>query len=134
MTAPIRGLALPGINLADYKIENIGRAMTPALAIFPAIVDSNIATTIRLLGGVANRWRQHIKTAKLGFIMKRLIERGILNFKCSTSLELSTACEAGVADVIVAYPTVGANARRVRELAERYPHVNVSSLIESREH
>lgn len=108
--------------------------MTPALAIYPEFVDANIRTTLRLLGGDANRWRPHIKTAKLGFIIRRLVERGVANFKCSTTLELSTACEAGAADVLVAYPMVGANAVRVRGVSDTFPTTQVSALVECREH
>ena len=108
--------------------------MTPALAIYPEIVDSNISTTVQLLGGDANRWRPHVKTAKLGFIMRRMVEHGVENFKCSTSLELLTACENGAVDVLVAYPLVGAGARRVRELAERFRRITISALVECREH
>jgi D-serine deaminase-like pyridoxal phosphate-dependent protein len=62
--------------------------------------------------------------------MRRLIEYGITNFKCSTSLELLTVCEAGAADVVVAYPMVGANARRVRAIAEQFPATRISALVE----
>jgi D-serine deaminase-like pyridoxal phosphate-dependent protein len=62
--------------------------------------------------------------------MRRLVEQGIENFKCSTSLELSTACEAGASDVVVAYPMVGANAARVREISLKFPDVAVSALAE----
>ena len=108
--------------------------MTPALAIYPEIVDANIRTTLRMLGGDANRWRPHVKTTKLGSIMRRLVEHGIANFKCSTSLELATVCEAGASDVLLAYPVVGANASRIREVSERFPEVAVSALIEDRQH
>src|SRR5215471_19088259 len=64
------------VVLVPYNIENAGDLLTPALAIYPDLVDHNIATTIRLLGGDANRWRPHVKTAKLGFIMRRLREHG----------------------------------------------------------
>jgi D-serine deaminase-like pyridoxal phosphate-dependent protein len=84
-----------------------------------------------LLGGDANRWRPHLKTAKLGFIMRRLASQGIVNAKCSTTVELAAACEAGMNDVLLAYAVVGANARRVLELAEKYPHVRISVLVES---
>ena len=134
MTAQNRGLSLPDVSLDAYRIEGVDRVMTPALAIYPEIVDANIRTTLRLLGGDADRWRPHVKTAKLGLIMRRFVEHGIANFKCSTSLELSTVCEAGAADVIVAYPVVGANARRVREVSEQFPRVLVSALVESAEH
>ena len=134
MTAPTRGLSLPQISLEAYRIERIDRVMTPALAIYPEIVDANIQTTLRLLGGDANRWRPHVKTAKLGLMMRRLVEQGIANFKCSTSLELSTACDAGASDVVVAYPMVGANAARVREISQKFPDVAVSALAEGRSH
>lgn len=127
-------LSLPELSLDDYRIEDVGRIMTPALAIYPEMVDANIRTTLTLLGGEANRWRPHVKTSKLGFTMRRLVDHGIANFKCSTSLELLTVCENGAADVLVAYPMTGANARRVREIAEQFPGTKVSSLVERREH
>jgi D-serine deaminase-like pyridoxal phosphate-dependent protein len=60
-----------------------------------------------------------------------LVERGIRNFKCATTLELLTACEQGAEDVLFAYPSMGANARRVRELAAQFPRVRVSVLAEN---
>jgi len=126
-------LSLPELDISDYQIEAADQIMTPALAIYPDIVDSNIGITLGLLGGDANRWRPHVKTAKLGFIMRRLAERGIRNFKCSTSLELLTACANGAADVVVAYPLIGANARRVREIAEQFREVRISALVECEE-
>ncbi len=129
-----QGLSLPELSLDDYRIGDVSRVMTPALAIYPEIVDANIRTTLRLLGGDANRWRPHVKTAKLAFIMRRLAAHGIGNFKCSTSLELLTVCEAGAADVLVAYPMVGANARRVRHIAQQFSETKISALVECREH
>src|SRR5207302_7842542 len=94
---------------------------------------SNIAATIRLLGGDANRWRPHVKTAKLGFIMRRMAELGVAQAKCSTTVELATACDAGMKDVLLAYSVVGANAARVRQLAEAHADVRVSVLVENSE-
>ena len=132
--ATTRGLSLPEIDLNSYLIEGVERVMTPALAIYPEIVDSNIRATLRLMDGNADRWRPHIKTTKLRSIMKRFVEHGIVNFKCSTTLELSTVCEAGAADVLVAYPMVGANSRRVQEISKRFPEVTISALVESPPH
>ena len=96
-------------------------------------MDANIAATLRLLGGRADRWRPHVKTAKLAFAVNRLMEHGVKRFKCATSLELLCACEAGADDVIVAYPLHGAGARRVRGIAESHPDVRVSALVEAEE-
>jgi D-serine deaminase-like pyridoxal phosphate-dependent protein len=105
--------------------------LTPALAIYPEIVDANIEATLRVLGGDADRWRPHVKTSKLGFVMRRLTQRGVTNVKCATTLEMQAAAEAGAVDILVAYPMVGANARRVRELAETMPGKRVSALVEN---
>jgi D-serine deaminase-like pyridoxal phosphate-dependent protein len=119
------------LTINSYRIKDIEKVLTPALAIYPEIVDANIAATIRLLDGNADRWRPHVKTAKLQFVMRRYVAQGVTNFKCSTSLELSTVCGAGAGDVLLAYPVVGANARRVREIAEQFPKTRVSALVES---
>ncbi len=119
------------IALAPYRIEGLQDALTPALVIYPEAVQENISAMLRLCGGDANRWRPHVKTSKLGFVMGMMAERGVVNVKCSTTLELSTACAAGGKDVLVAYAMVGANARRVREIAASYPKVRVSILVEN---
>jgi D-serine deaminase-like pyridoxal phosphate-dependent protein len=114
-----------------YPVQNFDDILTPALLVYPDIIASNIDRTLHLLDGNADRWRVHIKTAKLAFTLKMLIARGIKNFKCATTLELLTACENGAADILLAYPTVGANARRVREIADQFPDVKISVLAEN---
>lgn len=118
-------------SIEDYRIADIESVMTPALAIYPEIVDANIEATLRVLGGDANRWRPHVKTSKLGFIMRKMAERGVTNVKCATTLELQTAAEAGATDILVAYSMAGANARRVRELAAMMPDKRISALVEN---
>ena len=118
-------------GVADYIISDLDQVLTPALAIYADLVDSNIDFTLQLLGGDPNRWRPHVKTAKLESMMRRLVERGVTNFKCATTLELRTACAAGARDVLVAYPITGANASRVRQLAETMQNTCVSALVET---
>ncbi len=118
------------LSEAAYRIKGIEQVLTPALAIYAEKVEANIATTLRLLGDDPDRWRPHVKTAKLGCIMRRLVERGVTHFKCATTLELTTAIEAGASDILLAYPAVGANARRVQEIADQFPALKISALIE----
>ncbi|HKQ72839.1 MAG TPA: D-TA family PLP-dependent enzyme [Blastocatellia bacterium] len=132
MTAPKQASAKL-MSIEDYRITGVETVMTPALAIYPEIVDANIEATLRVMGGDADRWRPHVKTSKLGFIMRRLAERGVTNVKCATTLELQTAAEAGATDILVAYSMLGANARRVRELAEAAPDKRISALVENPE-
>jgi len=114
-----------------YRVNGIEDVLTPALVIYPDAVDNNIACTLRLLDGQADRWRVHIKTAKLARTLKMLIESGVRAFKCATTLELLVACRSGASDVLLAYPVIGANARRAREIAEEFRNVRVSVLAES---
>ena len=116
-----------------YRVGNIDDVLTPALVLYPEAISSNIEQTLRLLDGDANRWRVHIKTAKLDYTLRKLVERGVRNFKCATTLELLVACQSGARDVLVAYPMVGANARRVNEIAEAHRHVRISVLAENEE-
>jgi D-serine deaminase-like pyridoxal phosphate-dependent protein len=114
-----------------YRVSSLDDVLTPALLLYPEIVASNIERTLDLLGSDADRWRVHIKTAKLGYTLRMLVERGIRNFKCATTLELLVACRSGAGDVLFAYPAVAANARRVREIAGQFPQVRISALAEN---
>src|SRR5437868_852001 len=116
---------------ARYAVRDLQDVLTPALIIYPDLLAVNIDVTLGLLGGQADRWRPHVKTAKLGYTMRTLVSRGVRKFKCATGLELLTACQAGADDVLLAYPSVGANARRIAELAADFPGVRVSVLIET---
>ena len=116
---------------ARYTVSAIADILTPALVLYPDAIEANIEATLRLLSGDANRWRVHIKTAKLDYTVRMLLGRGVRNFKCATTLELLVACRAGVADILLAYPVTGANARRTRELAQQFPEVRISVLAEN---
>ncbi|HSB75491.1 MAG TPA: alanine racemase [Terriglobales bacterium] len=132
-------MAAPKMMLAefawseDYAVRGMEQVLTPALVIYPDLIASNLERMIALLSGDANRWRVHIKTAKLGYTLRMLVERGIRNFKCATTLELIAACDCGAEDVLFAYPSTGANAQRVRELAAQFARVHISVLAENDE-
>jgi D-serine deaminase-like pyridoxal phosphate-dependent protein len=117
----------------SYGVSGVEDVLTPALVLYPELVAANIERTLELLGGDANRWRVHIKTAKLSYTLRLLVERGVRNFKCATTLELLVACRSGAGDVLFSYPTMGANARRAREIAGQFPDVRISVLAENEE-
>jgi D-serine deaminase-like pyridoxal phosphate-dependent protein len=126
-------MVLPDLPLDEYRVRDAERLMTPALLIYPELVDNNIKATLRMLGNDPNRWRPHVKTAKIASIIRQLIDNGVHNFKCSTTLELETLCEAGAEDVLLAFSVVGANAIRVLQIARSYPGTRVSVLVETPE-
>ncbi len=119
------------LKLSDYRLTDEDRILTPALLVYPEFMDVNIAATLRVTGGDANRWRPHLKTVKMPWVVGRLIAAGVSQFKCATTRELAMACASGARDVLMAYPVVGANARRVVEIATQHPGVAVSVLAEN---
>src|SRR5207302_7906234 len=42
-------------------------------------------------------------------------------------------CRSGAGDVLFAYPAIGANALRVREISDQFPGVRISALAENEE-
>src|SRR5580693_10349266 len=101
-------------TLECYRVANAQSLSTPALLIYAEMIDANIDAALRMMNGNANRWRPHLKTAKLGYTMRRLVARGVKTAKCATTLELVVAIESGMEDVLVAFPLMGPNAARVR--------------------
>src|SRR5689334_10089545 len=69
-----------------YAVDQTENILTPALVIYPELVDHNIRQTLQLLEGNPDRWRIHVKTAKLQSTMERLVSHGVVNFKAATTL------------------------------------------------
>lgn len=120
-------------RLETYLVTDADRIVTPALLIYPKIVEQNIRITLGMVGSDPQRWRPHIKTAKLGAVMRQMMGQGIQNFKCATTLELLTACQMGASDVLVAFAMTGANAQRVLQVAKQFPKTRISVLVEASE-
>ena len=111
-------------------VAGLEALLTPALVVDLDAVRQNIAVTLRLLGGDPSRWRPHLKTAKLGLIMRTIREHGVAQAKCSTTLELETACEAGFRDLLLAYPVTGPQVNVVKRIAAAWPATSISVLVE----
>jgi D-serine deaminase-like pyridoxal phosphate-dependent protein len=124
-----RAIALPGE--APYRLQRENQVLTPALLVYPDVVDANLRVILGLLEGRADRWRAHVKSAKLPSVMRQLTTAGVVNLKCATPLELRVACEAGGRDVLVAYPVVGPAVGRVAAIARDFPGTRVSVLVET---
>lgn len=122
---------MPLPELTEYRLRDSSRIETPALLLYPEAIDRNIEAVLAEMQGDGNRWRPHVKTAKSGNVIRRLIERGVAHFKCATTRELLMVCQAGGRDVLVAYAMAGANAARVEEIARSWGGANISVLVEN---
>src|SRR6202167_5189567 len=118
-------------SVPQYEVRDSRARPTPSLLNETEMLEGNITAALRMMNGDASRWRPHLKTAKLGYTMRRLVERGVKAAKCATTLELVAAIECGMEDVVVAFPLMGPNAARVREIAAAHPERRISTLVES---
>lgn len=123
----------PFADLSPYRFTHPEAMLTPALAIYENILDENIEAMKKVVGK-PDRWRPHVKTSKLLYTIRRLVDHGVRNMKCTTTLELLTACQAGAKDVVVAYPVSASAARRVEEIAAEFPAVTISAIVEHKSH
>lgn len=126
---------------ADYDLppEVTERLSSPALIVDLDRVRQNLATVLTLLDGAPERWRPHIKTAKIPEVFAEYARAGLRHFKCATVREarelLSTLAGCGVPepDLLVAYPLVGPALAQLGRLAERYPGARISVLCDTAE-
>lgn len=121
------------LTLEPYRVANSHAMSTPALLIYAGMIDHNIDAALAMMKGDANRWRPHLKTAKLGYTMRKMVERGVRAAKCATTLELVTAISAGFDDMVLAFPVMGANAARARDIAAAHPDCRIAALVEGPE-
>src|SRR6202521_4647089 len=117
-------------SVPQYEVQDSQALSTPSLLIYTEMIEANITAALQMMNGDTSRWRPHLKTAKLGYTIRRLVARGIKTAKCATTLELVTAIESGMEDVVVAFPLMGPNAARVREIAAAHPERRISALVE----
>ena len=137
------------IRAQDFGLEKawIETLMSPALIINEAHVRHNVETVIKIVGG-ADRWRPHLKTTKMKWVWKILLEAGVRNFKVATTKEAEVMIQLvnemksfkDTVDVLVAYPLVGPNLNALLHLSQMHlsqtlgaGQVKLSVLVECEE-
>jgi D-serine deaminase-like pyridoxal phosphate-dependent protein len=128
--------ALQQPDRSEYHLpENVRiRTLSPALVIFLQHVRWNLRCLLDRVAGQAQRWRPHVKTAKLACVLREYLRVGIRQFKCATTREaaglLAELREVGGGDLLVAYPHRGPALQELQQLARTYPESQLSVLCE----
>ena len=117
---------------APFTLADPSAVASPALLVSPAQIRLNLAATVALAGGVG-RLRPHVKTHKMPDVVRLLVAAGVSKHKAATIAEAEILAANGAADVLVAYPLVGPNPRRLAALAETFPAVAFAALVDSSE-
>lgn len=124
---------MPGALPAAWRpVANAEDIPSPALLVCEELALRNIDRAIAIAGDPA-RLRPHIKTHKLRELVQAQVARGVTRFKCATIPEAEVAAGGGAGEVLVAYPMVGPNARRLVELARKFPGARFGLAIDSKE-
>ena len=112
-----------------YQIHNLDEINTPALALYPSIVQQNISKAIEIAG--ENILRPHIKTCKMAPVIQMMMAAGVGHFKCATIAEGELLGMEKAKDVLLAYQLVGANLQRFKNIMAAYPETIFSCLIDN---
>lgn len=114
-----------------YEIDDPDALFSPSLVIFRPIVELNIRSMIAMVGNQPERLRPHVKTHKMPAIVKLSAESGITKHKCATIAEAEMLAQAGCHDVLISYPLVGPNTRRLAALATKYPETTFRTTVDN---
>lgn len=104
----------------DYIIEGAEELITPALVYYEDIVRYNIEKVIAIAGDKERLW-PHVKTFKMGAVVKLIEDYGIHRFKCATIAEAEMCALEKAEEVLLAYPLIGPDISRFIALLCKYP-------------
>ncbi|MBI3876182.1 MAG: D-TA family PLP-dependent enzyme [Verrucomicrobia bacterium] len=82
------------------------------------------------IAGSPARLRPHMKTHKLPEVIRLQLDTGVTKFKCATIAEAEMVAQCGAPDVMLAYPPLGPNVRRLIQLARQYPRTRFSAIAD----
>jgi len=112
-----------------YRLNHPERLLSPSLIIFEEILRANLDAMIAMAGD-PDRLRPHVKTHKIGAIIRLQASLGIYKHKCATIAEAETIAAAGGRDVLIAYPLVGPNLDRLVRLIRAYRGTTFRVLVD----
>lgn len=113
------------------EILNLNAYDTPLFVVYEARIKSNIETALAMLSGNVDRFRPHIKTHKIGEIIRLFSGYNIHKIKCATIAEAELAAVNGMSDVLIAYQPVGFKINRLIELITAFPKCSFSCLVDN---
>lgn len=113
-----------------YKIDNEQEICTPSLLVYPDRIKENIVRMIDVAGN-ANRLRPHVKTHKIGEVVRFQVEKGISKYKCATLSEARMVAKNKGHDILLSYPLLGPDIQRYIELTLEFPETLFSVTVDA---
>jgi D-serine deaminase-like pyridoxal phosphate-dependent protein len=113
-----------------YVLKDTSNIFTPALVFYKDLIRKNLARAVEIAGN-PSRLRPHVKTHKTREIIRLEFGVGITKHKCATLAEAEMLGSCAVAEVLIAYPIVGPNCRRLATLVDAYNYTRFQALVDS---
>lgn len=113
-----------------HTIKNIDTIDSPALIVFPTIVNENIKEMVRMVGDV-NRLRPHIKTHKTAEGIRMMQMHGINKYKCATIAEAELLGMNKAEDVLFAHQPIGPRIERLYQVTKLYAQTNFACIVDN---
>jgi len=114
-----------------YRVSSLDDVLTPALLLYPEIVASNVERTLELLGGDANRWRVHIKTAKAWLHAPHAGRARHPQFQMRDHSRIASGLAAAARRCTSSLISGGRQCAAGQEIADQFPEVRISVLAEN---
>ena len=102
---------------------------TPALLVDTATLERNITAMAALAERNGKKLRPHIKTHKSPHIARLQLEAGAVGLTAAKLGEAEVMVEAGITDILIAYPLVGA--RKLRRLEALLGQADITVALDS---
>lgn len=119
------------ITWRDYSVLNPDALETPAMLLFQDMMDHNIRSVCKMVGGGQNLIA-HVKTHKSEAVVRKQVELGISGFKCATLNELEMVLHAGAHRAILSYPQVQERKiERFCDTTSSYPAAWIATIVSS---
>ena len=134
-------VCFPNLDEQDYQlpVALTDRLLSPSVVIHMDKVRRNIDQVIQICAGHDAHWVPHLKTTKIPQVWRCLLDKGLREFKCSTSKEarvfldlVKTVDVSEPVHLLVAYPVCGPMLQAVVRLAATAPgNVRMSVLCDT---
>ena len=117
------------LKFGRYCLQRPDEIETPAMVVFQAELEHNIRSAIEVCGS-AERLVPHFKTHKSAAVLAQTLAAGIKSYKCATLREAEVLADAGVSEIIVAYPIVHPmKVERMVALMQRHTDLDLRSIV-----
>lgn len=114
-----------------FQVHDESAIPSPSLFLHLERVERNLRRMLTIAGGPSRLWT-HVKTHKLGPLVRMQVDLGISSFKCATVAEAEMlAGVEGVQGILVALQPVGPQQARILDLAKAHPGIRFSVILDN---